>query len=465
MEQETKKCPYCGEEIMATAKKCKHFGKWLVEARNMPRQQYNVKKESYFGYKYLYDGVRVNMKASMTTLYFMERHILFLVTAMLLLCSCNDSKIAKDMEGTWTRSYITSYEDGTKSHVDEQTTFNYDATDEEKDGGTFIEICTGQEETEEDEINAKYRWVSKIEGTWKIEFGSLYQHYDLSTLEVEISKNDVNLKIKDEAWLWNDWGELLTTSLYTKQTIHENLKKETYKELFHAYKRLNNQDNQNVGFANVQVKDDVLSYETGDMGKVKFYRVKEGKTQNRKRKNDAADKVMPQAEETDDSPVKLTVKSVEYWDNVLDQGSNTYVPTNMLDGDPATAWAVNLDNASYDDDKLYGPVFTLRCRKLSHIIIHNGYAKSQEAYSNNARALRIIICNANNVSDEDETAFFLFNGSLNDTPEWQTLRIEQNLACNNDIRKIQLIFPVDGLKKGSKWNDLCISEVEFYGYE
>ena len=188
MEQETKKCPYCGEEIMATAKKCKHFGKWLVEARNMPRQQYNVKKESYFGYKYLYDGVRVNMKASMTTLYFMERHILFLVTAMLLLCSCNDSKIAKYMEGTWTRSYITSYEDGTKSHVDEQTTFNYDATDEEKDGGTFIEICTGQEETEEDEINAKYRWVSKIEGTWKIEFGSLYQHYDLSTLEVEISK-------------------------------------------------------------------------------------------------------------------------------------------------------------------------------------------------------------------------------------------------------------------------------------
>ena len=26
---ETKRCPYCGEEILSVAKKCKHCGEWL----------------------------------------------------------------------------------------------------------------------------------------------------------------------------------------------------------------------------------------------------------------------------------------------------------------------------------------------------------------------------------------------------------------------------------------------------
>lgn len=29
MKKETKTCPYCGEEILAIAKKCKHCGEWL----------------------------------------------------------------------------------------------------------------------------------------------------------------------------------------------------------------------------------------------------------------------------------------------------------------------------------------------------------------------------------------------------------------------------------------------------
>ena len=33
MEQETKRCPYCGEEILAIAKKCKHCGEWLSEKK------------------------------------------------------------------------------------------------------------------------------------------------------------------------------------------------------------------------------------------------------------------------------------------------------------------------------------------------------------------------------------------------------------------------------------------------
>lgn len=61
MEQTMKTCPYCGEEIMATAKKCKHCGEWLVESFNVTSRQQSVRRESYFGSKYLYDKVWMNV--------------------------------------------------------------------------------------------------------------------------------------------------------------------------------------------------------------------------------------------------------------------------------------------------------------------------------------------------------------------------------------------------------------------
>jgi len=392
-----------------------------------------------------------------------KKSVLLVISIVLMMCSCKDSEIAKDMEGTWKRSYVTSYEDGTKSHVDEQISFQYDASDNEKDGGTFMEMCTGQEEADEDEINAKYRWVSKIEGTWKIEFGTLYQHYNLSTLEVEIGKDDVDLKIKDEAWLWNDWGDLLTAGIYAKQTIYENLKKETYKELFRSYKRLNNQTSQDIGFPNVQINGSVMSYETSDMGKVKFYRVKEKHKHIRKKEVDTP---LEEKEDEIESATKLNVTNVEYSQNLEEEAGNTYVPANMLDGKASTAWAVNLDKANYDSDKLYGPVFYVECKKLSHIVIRNGYAKDENTFKNNARALHIIFCNAEMVGDEDEATSYLYDGMLEDTYDaYQILEIASNTSGNHNINKIQMIFPKDGIRYGAKWNDLCISEIEFYGYK
>jgi len=44
---ETKNCPYCGEEILAGAKKCKHCGEWLEEEPK-PRLESNKFDDVHF---------------------------------------------------------------------------------------------------------------------------------------------------------------------------------------------------------------------------------------------------------------------------------------------------------------------------------------------------------------------------------------------------------------------------------
>ena len=61
-----KTCPYCGEKIMAAAKKCKHCGEWLVEFPNTENHQQPVRKETYFNSNYLYEKVWMNVLFGIT---------------------------------------------------------------------------------------------------------------------------------------------------------------------------------------------------------------------------------------------------------------------------------------------------------------------------------------------------------------------------------------------------------------
>ena len=235
--------------------------------------------------------------------------------AIVFLSSCKDSELAKEMEGTWTTSYVMSYEDGTKSYIDEQVTFKKD--DSNKDGGSFIEIRTGQEEEDGDDYNVKYSWISKIAGTWEVNIESLEMIYNISSLEVEVGKDDVDYNLKNDAFLWNDWGTLITSGLYINNNLYKELKKETYRRLFRYYKKTNNDiKNNGVSFSDVQIHGSVLSFETADMGRIKYYRVKEGNKLKRKKKEEITDddNKDKQAEllQDDENSDAITTEEIDY---------------------------------------------------------------------------------------------------------------------------------------------------------
>lgn len=196
------------------------------------------------------------------------------------------------------------------------------------------------------------------------------------------------------------------------------------------------------------------NYQSGKVYEKLLEKIKDKQDNQAESGNDAS-------EDKQETPHKLLVSNIVYGAFSGSIETNTQGLLNMIDGKPSTAWVVNLDQAGYDGDELYGPIFSMNCKKLTHIVIHNGYAKSNEAYQNNARALRLVFCKNDGKYGR---VSYLYEGFLKDTPEKQTLVIDPNKDCNYDIEDIQIIFPVDGLRYGTKWKDLCVSEIEFWGY-
>ena len=165
------------------------------------------------------------------------------------------------------------------------------------------------------------------------------------------------------------------------------------------------------------------------------------------------------------APVKLKVVNASYSFSLAPQGGNTYGAWNMVDGNIATTWAVSLNNRNiYDGDgslsRIWGPYFEVSCKKLSHIIIRNGYGKSASAYINNSRASYIYF-EMGGAEGLDG-----FDARLKDTPDPQRINVPLNASWNNNITSIQIFFDSNGgIIRGAKWSDLCITEIEFWGWK
>ena len=166
------------------------------------------------------------------------------------------------------------------------------------------------------------------------------------------------------------------------------------------------------------------------------------------------------------APVKLKVVNASYSYSLAPQGGNTYGAWNMVDGNIATTWAVSLNNRNIyaecdlDPSWIWGPYFEVSCKKLSHIIIRNGYGKSASAYINNSRASFI---HFEMVGAEGMDGF---DARLKDTPDPQRINVPFNASWNNNITNILILFDINGgIIRGAKWSDLCITEIEFWGWK
>ena len=164
--------------------------------------------------------------------------------------------------------------------------------------------------------------------------------------------------------------------------------------------------------------------------------------------------------------VSNVVESIE--GHLASDGKNTYNAYNLFDGKASTAWALRLSDVegmiSYET-RLYGPHFDVHGSKLAYVVIRNGYHKNASIYNKNTRANWIMIYrdgNGDNIPDSD----IIYAGGLADTMSPQTLHVNPGFDQSRPIGHVGIAFkPLmeNGFYHGSKWDDLSISELEFWG--
>ena len=133
-----------------------------------------------------------------------------------------------------------------------------------------------------------------------------------------------------------------------------------------------------------------------------------------------------------------------------------YITENLVDGKLKTCWALDVRNKEYYKTKGFGPVhFYVDCKRLDYIVLYNGYQKNDKTFWGNPRAKYIAMYNAENPSEP------ILESMLEDTKDGQKIHAIHN-SCNLNISEIIMYFPGD-FYYPAKWNDLSISEIEFFG--
>ncbi len=129
------------------------------------------------------------------------------------------------------------------------------------------------------------------------------------------------------------------------------------------------------------------------------------------------------------------------------QAGNSYQVSNLLDDDETTTWATHFTG---EEETL---TFFMKADRLYKLSLTNGYNLNVSSFYNNSRAKDVAVY-INGILDGK----YELRGTEERFPEYITLSKEYN-----DVREVKLI--ISSVYKGDKWNDLCISEANFYTKE
>lgn len=198
----------------------------------------------------------------------MQKCIYLLVCGwtMLYFSSCQDAKLAEQLDGAWHTSYTLKDEDGLSYPEEQDVKFTHIKSNI-KDGGRFKEKVTMEMQTEEYGMNVSCKFICTISGEWEIIRGDLYMEYDLPSMNVEIKDMDCELP-----WIVAlGFSEL---EIDHNKIMAEEVRKNAYREMYETYRRSNKENDMGCCFLDLSIEGDTMSYSTSDLGRLEWVRIK-----------------------------------------------------------------------------------------------------------------------------------------------------------------------------------------------
>jgi len=147
-------------------------------------------------------------------------------------------------------------------------------------------------------------------------------------------------------------------------------------------------------------------------------------------------------------PYKITSSSY-----LKEQGKSTYLPDNLHDFDLFTAWVPDTKGGVIG--KKVNFHFKSFSPRVNEVTIYNGYIKNKELWQANSRAKKLKLYINNKP---------YANLELQDVTASQSFKIDA-IQSTDSKKDLVLTFEVIEIYKGTKYDDLAISEINFDGLD